>query len=475
MKRGGSIYWAGLAIGMLLCLIGCRQDADLPGAEENNSNSTSTDSVEIQWAGFQLAQNQPTVGIVRWTTSRPVSTWLEWWTDADTFYSNLLPPADTQQATLSGIPAEKKCFFRACVELGGVPFCSPIDSFTTGTWPGTTPQLSLTNAGGPDGKTLILANKNFVPSALFLMNEQGQLVWHQDFTESMEAFDYTWRQTFVVLLNKDIIREIDLFGNTLNEITISRQGWDNALHHDVWLDENGNYVVLYRLERDFDLSSAGGNSQSTVLGDGFRIYSPQGQIVLDWNIFDHYHPLNDPEILNSHSDWGHANSVRKDRNGDFLISFRNFSQVWKVDGDNGNVVWKLGAQGDFQLPPSAIFIRQHYAFATPAGTLYLFDNGDSDRPVSRAVELSLNESAMTAEIVHITKFPGNLYSSRQGSAVPLPDGRVLMCSSDNATFVITDKNGTPLRQIQSDFRGYRAEYFPGIHGKPPVKINRPPR
>ena len=62
------------------------------------------------------------------------------------------------------------------------------------------------------------------------------------------------------------------------------------------------------------------------MGDGIVIYDLKGNKIWKWNIFDHVDPTSESFIIRE--DWSHANAIDVDYDGNFLVSFRNFDQIW---------------------------------------------------------------------------------------------------------------------------------------------------
>jgi hypothetical protein len=127
--------------------------------------------------------------------------------------------------------------------------------------------------------------------------------------------------------------------------------------------------------------------QTTVTGNAIVDLDANNNPVWVWDAFDYLdvnrHPMSFP-------DWTHANAlVYNTSDGSLLFSLRHQSWVLKIDYANGNgagdVIWKLGYQGDFVLNSGSDtdwFFAQHDANfasqnATGAFQLALFDNGDS--------------------------------------------------------------------------------------------------
>lgn len=55
-------------------------------------------------------------------------------------------------------------------------------------------------------------------------------------------------------------------------------------------------------------------------------------------------------------DWLHINSVDQNAEGDYLVSSRHTSTVFKLSGQDGHVIWRLGgSMSDFSFPPVSTF------------------------------------------------------------------------------------------------------------------------
>jgi arylsulfate sulfotransferase len=257
-----------------------------------------------------------------------------------------------------------------------------------------------------------------------------------------------------------ILREVDLAGNTVREMDITAlaqltqaAGYDfvpTFYHHDVLPLANGHLIVLTETVKPFtDLPGYPGTTQ--VVGDALIDLDSNWNPVWSWNGFDH---LDVNRHLNGLPDWTHSNAlVYSASDGNLLLSMRHQSWVLKIDYNNGagtgNVLWRLGYQGDFALTQSSVptddpsewFSFQHFpSIVSQTGsqtTLAIWDNGD-DRVVntsnaicgpfpstpcdSRATIFQVDESAMVANLLWDT-LPG-YYGIWGGSINQLEDGNV---------------------------------------------------
>ncbi|WP_223372835.1 arylsulfotransferase family protein [Gordonia bronchialis] len=77
-------------------------------------------------------------------------------------------------------------------------------------------------------------------------------------------------------------------------------------------------------------------------------------------------------------DYFHINSVFPDGAGNYLISSRNTSALYLIDGRTGNVRATIGGvHSSLRVPDAARFANQHDAELRPDGTIRLFDNNAS--------------------------------------------------------------------------------------------------
>ncbi|HZP02752.1 MAG TPA: aryl-sulfate sulfotransferase [Terriglobia bacterium] len=263
------------------------------------------------------------------------------------------------------------------------------------------------------------------------------------------------------------IREIDLAGNTLREVTINdvNQGLaaggfglqGGELHHDMVVLPNGHMIVLINTETTFN-DLPGYPGPTNVIGDALVDLDTNLKPVWVWNTFDHLdvnrHPMGFPP------DWTHSNAVvYTPEDGNLLLSMRHQHWVIKIDYRNGagtgKILWRLGYQGDMTLDNGTNpdwFFAQHYPSLigpTRFGVtdLILFDNGDnrvmdangttcgsgSIPCYSRAAIFRINEAYKTAHLVWDYKLP---YSYWGGSAQVLDNSNVFVgvtTPADNPT------------------------------------------
>ena len=233
--------------------------------------------------------------------------------------------------------------------------------------------------------------------------------------------------------------------------------------HDFIIKENGDYVLLAYETAYRDLSSLT-KPDGTYWGDNVpvddsivQVITPgteptaDGESVLLWNSIDHM----DLEDCKQHffpHDYAHVNSLQVLDNGDILASFRGCSQIYLINGETGEVIWKVGRSNSTSPEwranlltvtgdPFGEFCGQHSANLLDNGNLLLFDNGTAcqvdettflsqraSSQFSRVVEYSIDTTAKQATFVrdHSYRNGYDTWSSSAGLVAPLENGNWLI-------------------------------------------------
>jgi arylsulfate sulfotransferase len=237
---------------------------------------------------------------------------------------------------------------------------------------------SGTPAPGIELMSLTIGNANQLLA--LATDPAGNIIWYYDYDPSLGI-----PQPIKLLPNGHMmmielpggpsgtVREVDLAGtvfrqfdyNDLNQ-KLHATGYNIqvlSIDHDLVSLPNGHVLIIVSDTRVFtDLPGYPG--QTTVTGNAIVDLDANNNPMWVWDAFDHLdlnrHPMGFP-------DWTHANAlVYSPDDGNLLLSSRHQSWVLKIDYANGNgagdVIWKLGYQGDFTLNsdlPSDWFYAQH--------------------------------------------------------------------------------------------------------------------
>jgi hypothetical protein len=382
---------------------------------------------------------------------------------------------------VAGMRADTVYHMRAQVRLvDGSTFSDVDHAFTTGSLPaGRLPRLLATTMPGrvpQSGVELVDLSFNTLPNGIEAMvtDLEGNVIWFYDSVlpvakpalEPIKPLPNGHLLLGFVDISSgsaegpegknSIMQEVDLTGNVVWQMT--HTDLNNALadatcagcnvtivgtHHDFALLPNGHLIVLAS-ESKFFPSLEGYPAGVDVLGDVIIDLDRNRKPVWIWSTFDH---LDVNRHLMGLPDWTHSNTiVYSPDDHNLILSMRHQSWVIKIDYNDGkgsgNILWKLGYQGDFTLlngtdPIDWQYAQHDFNIISPASAdvfdAILFDNGnrrmlDASGDVcgtttlcySRAVTLQINEDVKTAALTWLDRL--NEFSSFGGSARLLPNG-----------------------------------------------------
>lgn len=256
-----------------------------------------------------------------------------------------------------------------------------------------------------------------------------------------------------------VMQEVDLGGNVIWSMTDTQLNQELAAatcagcnitivntHHDFAILPNGHLIVIAGEDKTIS-GLTGYSTPQEVSGDVLIDLDQNHNPVWLWSEFDHLDPNRHPEGL---PDWTHTNSVvYSPDDGDLIVSSRHQSWVFKIDyqdgAGSGNILWKLGYQGDFALQggtaPQDWQYGQHDAnvISTNSSGVFqmtMFDNGflrvmdpggdlcgTTGQPAcySRVPVFQIDESAKTATLEWVDNLSPT-YSLWGGSARLLTNG-----------------------------------------------------
>jgi arylsulfate sulfotransferase len=358
-------------------------------------------------------------------------------------------------------------------------------TFTTGSYPaGLLPTLTATTAPGQTPQPGVeIINPIGSPVQLVATDLSGNIIWayydptiniglsswlapkqlaNGDYIQMVAPSSSLPLTSPVPAAADNLVREFDLAGNTVKQITMTQlnaalaaAGFDLTLQlfsHDITVLPNGHWIVLANTLKNVVLTGA--TTPTTVLGDVLVDLDTNMKPVWVWNEFDHLdvnrHPWNFP-------DWTHTNAVIYSQDdGDLLVSMRHQNWIVKVDYSNGtgtgDILWHLGAGGDFTLvggtsPTDWNYAQHGIAFTTPNTSgqfgLAVMDNGDdriypggnpnvgvpcgvNGAPAcySTSIVFHLDEGSKTATLDFHQIQPPSLYNYFGGNALALDNGDV---------------------------------------------------
>jgi arylsulfate sulfotransferase len=324
----------------------------------------------------------------------------------------------------------------------GVVTLSDTVVFTTGALPDFLAASHLSSATMLHDGYVIAALQNSADAYLTVFDSTGEVAWYRALPgETLAETKQQANGDFTAVLTTShggepvTGRAIELApdGSIVRTFTApaSSPYFDD---HEFWLlFDNGVYdgaLFLAYNQRHLDLSSQGGPADSLVSGHQLIRQSADGAQRVVFDAWDHFRLSDNVEPTAGQADFDHPNAITFDTDGNYIVSWRNFDALTKINASTGALMWTLASPlsalaSDFTIvgDPLDGFSAQHSARILDDGHLLLFDNGTSHATVeSRAVEYRLDAGARTATMVFQFHHAPPVYTQFTGSVQRLQNG-----------------------------------------------------
>lgn len=237
------------------------------------------------------------------------------------------------------------------------------------------------------------------------------------------------------------------------------------------------------------------SEKGIIINIGFREVDIQsGQVEFEWWAY--------PEVSIAESstpvqglggpfprgwNWFHGNSVDKDLAGNYILSSRYTDTIYKISGDTGKVIWRLGGLGsDFAMLDGLNFSRQHDAHwveeecTADVEIITLLDNAGDENvqtaTYSSGLKLRLDLQNMTASILQRWFRPDESRSLLRGNFQRLSSDNYLAVWSDNAYMSEHNPDGRLVMEAEFasrrmvTYRAYKQD-FVGRPTEPPIVMS----
>ena len=351
---------------------------------------------------------------------------------------------------------------------------SAVHTFTTSPLPSDLPKYTATGQNPAPGYVAFAAGNYGL-----VIDNTGRIVWYHRFPngpglnfQPQANGRYAARPNPVS--SSDIARwvEIDPMGNVKRTLGCAENLQPRI--HDLLAATDGSYWLLCDQIRTMDLSASGGSSQAAVLGTGVQHVSATGTLLFSWTPFDHFdvdlQALDPADRSGPVINWTHGNAIDLDVDGNLLVSFRNLSEVTKINTRTGAVMWRMGGarnQFTFENVTAPAFLRQHGLRATAAGRLQMLDNL-GDPLASRFERYEYDEVRRTVRMISSIASTTGVVALIGGNTQNLAGGRSLVSYGNGGSVEETDAAGTVVWRIDGNpgyvFRAQRIRslYKPGV-------------
>jgi hypothetical protein len=282
---------------------------------------------------------------------------------------------------------------------------------------------------------------------MIIIDTAGHVVWYEDLKDvlgripqSIEVISYTEDSTFLAVVERQWVIEIDVAGTTLLALHKGvTPGFDCFVSHEVQKKDGRIWALSTRDGGDY-------------LYDGVCVFNESGGLEWTWDLQGHYTPTTKgtdywskpPYKLNG-IDWAHSNAISVNSDGSFLFSMTMTSGILNVLAD-GSVDWELKGDGTgaFKISgsPKPNFWNQHDVYRRSDGHIILDDTRNNDCKDScepaRILDLELGgDTAYIRSVWNIDEV-----CPTQGSGTAVGDDHMLTSCSSLSTLKEVGHDGT---------------------------------
>ncbi len=345
------------------------------------------------------------------------------------------------------------------------------ESFATGPLPDDFPPLTVEQSSpeqAADGYRLIDLfrwNEDATSSQddwgmAIAVDKRGEVVWYYQADHPVWDVNRLSNGNFVYNAGHEAIVEVDMTGEIVNEWDaaedLGRELEDDTygVHHGVDEQDDGELLTLSTEMRQIEDYAEQGET-ANVVGDVALQFDRDGEVTESWSMFDVLEdyrmrkrvgstgPYWDEDYEQTTNDWTHGNAVENgDTDGTLIASLRHQDWIIKWDRETGDLLWRLGPEGDFEFEGDGEFnYHQHAPIWLDNGNLLVYDNGNARPSIeegeqfyTRVVEYALDASSVdieagetgTVEQVWEYRTDPQFYAPYVGDADELPNGNILV-------------------------------------------------
>jgi hypothetical protein len=275
-----------------------------------------------------------------------------------------------------------------------------------------------------------------------ILDQNGRLVWFKALASHTSATNFrvqqyqgrpvlTWWQGEITDHGFGV-GEDEIDDSTYSTVARVRAGNGyRADLHEFQLTGRGTALLTAYNPVLCDISAVGGPAYGAVT-DGIiqEIDVQTGLVMFEWTSLDHVGLAESYERAATSTtawpfDFFHVNSIGLDHDGSLLVSARNTWTVYDIDGDSGQILWRLGGrQSSFRQAPGTRTAWQHDARRLPDGSIGIFDNRASPSVLGQSRGVVLNVDPQHRSVTVKAQFPHvpPLLSESQGNMQSLENG-----------------------------------------------------
>jgi len=357
---------------------------------------------------------------------------------------------------------------------------SRVQTFTTGQLPPFLQGAALTSSHPSSGGYVVTGVGDLSTAFAVAFDSTGAVAWYRAFKEGVPTGEIKQQPNgdFTIFLGathggEPVLGkyvEVHPDGSIVRTFQTEPAAFTDN-HELVILMRDGVYdgaVFFSSTQRHLNLSAQGGPTDSAVTGHQLVRVRADGSLTKLFDAWDHFAVSDDVEPVGGEPDFDHPNALSVAADGNYLVSWRSFDAITKIDAVTGAILWTLAAptskfHSDFTIvgDPLHGFNAQHSVKALDSGHILLFDNGTEHIPaISRAVEYALDTVAHTATLVWEFRHTPPILTPFTGSAQRLVNGNTLIGWTNNVPLLTTEvaPDGTVVWEGRLDTPGTYPPY-----------------
>jgi hypothetical protein len=322
--------------------------------------------------------------------------------------------------SLLGLRAATSYGYRVEVVAAGVRRASSSGTFRTADLPADLTDTRLSPLAGKMSGYALAGMQGGLGGYAVAFDSTGTLAWYRDFTSTGLQVSNVMRQpngNFTAFIgNTAGWQAVDGYYAEFTPAGAVVRSWRAPAgtymdNHEFALTGSGAslraHFATYSV-RTADLTALGGRSAVMLAGHQIVRTDASGLVEFTWDGWEHLGVEEwvtdfNAKATRAATDFDHPNAVSFDPSGNYIVSWRNLSQVMALDPSSGNVLWRIGgAKGEYRFldDPDGGFSKQHSAKVLSNGDLLVYDNGTDHTPQeTRVVEYRLDHQAKTATLV----------------------------------------------------------------------------
>ena len=246
------------------------------------------------------------------------------------------------------------------------------------------------------------------------------------------------------------ILELDWNGNLIWEHV------DDLQHHDFNRCPNGNTVYLaWELIPTEKASGIIGGKLGSEHQDGgiycdvVREVNPNGELVFEWRMMEHFPFEKYPLRANRHRhEYAHANTCFVQKDGNFLLSWRDLDLIALLDRASKKLVWEIEERR---------WGGQHDPRRLENGNITIFANGSEQVGPEFSRILELNPETEETVWEYKGSPVDTFFSPRVSGAHRLPNGNTFICEGRQGRLFEVEPGGDIVWEFISPHEHFREE------------------